>query len=68
VKKVWRQAEREAAGRPARASIAGQALVIGAWLETDQAKPRKQRHTVQRIHERLRDEQGSGGNNSTVGR
>ncbi len=30
--------------------------IIEAWLEEDRQRPRKQRHTGQRIFERLRDE------------
>src|ERR1700733_14069549 len=31
--------------------------VIEQWLESDKSAPPKQRHTAQRIYERLRDEQ-----------
>jgi hypothetical protein len=31
---------------------------IDAWLEEDQSRPRKQRHTAERIYERLRAEHG----------
>ena len=41
---------------------------IDAWLEEDAARPRKQRHTAQRIYERLRDEQTYGGSASSVRR
>ena len=42
--------------------------LIDAWLEMDSRKPRKQRHTAQRIYERLRDEYGFTGHPSTVRR
>jgi transposase len=42
--------------------------IIDAWLEADQAKPRKQRHTAQRIYERLRDEHHFAGDATTVRR
>jgi transposase len=42
--------------------------IIDAWLEEDQKQPRKQRHTAQRIYERLRDEYGFAGSASTVRR
>ena len=30
--------------------------VVDEWLEQDQREPRKQRHTIKRVYERLRDE------------
>lgn len=42
--------------------------IIDAWLEQDKALPRKQRHTAQRIYERLRDDYHFSGNPSTVRR
>ena len=42
--------------------------IIDAWLEEDRRKPRKQRHTAQRIYERLRDEHGFDGGAATVRR
>lgn len=42
--------------------------VIDAWLEEDQSRPRKQRHTAQRIYDRLRDEHGYAGSASSVRR
>ena len=42
--------------------------IIDAWLEEDQSRPRKQRHTAERIYERLRDEHGYGGSASSVRR
>lgn len=35
--------------------------IIDAWIEEDRTRPRKQRHTAQRIYERLRDEHGFAG-------
>ena len=40
--------------------------IIDAWLEQDQRARRKQRHTAQRIYERLRDEYHFKGHPSTV--
>ena len=42
--------------------------IIDAWLLEDRTKPRKQRHTGQRIFERLRDEYGFKGAACTVRR
>jgi transposase len=42
--------------------------IIDAWREEDQTRPRKQRHTAQRIYERLRDEHGYAGSASSVRR
>ncbi len=42
--------------------------IVNAWLEQDRQRPRKQRHTAQRIYERLRDEHGFKGSASTVRR
>lgn len=40
--------------------------VIKAWLEADQQAPRKQRHTAKRIYDRLVQEYGFTGGESTV--
>ncbi len=42
--------------------------IIDAWIEEDKKRPRKQRHTAQRIYERLRDEYGYAGSSSSVRR
>lgn len=42
--------------------------IIDAWLEQDQHRPRKQRHTAQRIYERLVEEHHYQGHSSTVRR
>lgn len=42
--------------------------IIDAWLEEDRQRPRKQRHTAERIYERLRDEHGFTGSSCTVRR
>lgn len=42
--------------------------LVAAWLEQDHKRPPKQRHTAQRIYERLRDEYGFTGSASTVRR
>ena len=39
---------------------------VEAWLEQDEKRPAKQRHTAQRIYERLRDEYGFTGSASAV--
>ena len=41
---------------------------IGQWMESDKAAPPKQRHTAQRMFERLRDEHGFTGDAGTVRR
>ena len=40
--------------------------VIDAILQEDRERPRKQRHTAKRIHERLREEHGFGGGYTIV--
>ena len=40
--------------------------IIDEWLENDRRVPHKQRHTIQRIHDRLRDEHGFTGSYSSV--
>jgi transposase len=52
----------------ARPAIEPYRTIIDAWREEDQARPRKQRHTAQRIYERLRDEHGYRGSASSVRR
>jgi transposase len=42
--------------------------LIEQWLESDKSAPPKQRHTAQRIYERLRDEQEFTGNEGTARR
>jgi transposase len=42
--------------------------IIDEWLEADAREPRKQRHTMQRISDRLRDEHGYTGSYSSVKR
>ena len=39
---------------------------IDQWLSEDLDRPKKQRHTVKRIHERLREEEGFTGGYTTV--
>jgi transposase len=41
---------------------------INQWLEQDEREPRKQRHTVKRIYERLKKEEGYKGSYSSVKR
>ena len=43
-------------------------LTVNGWLEQDEREPRKQRHTVRRIYDRLRDEHGYEGSYSSVKR
>jgi transposase len=42
--------------------------IVNGWLEQDEREPRKQRHTVRRIYNRLRDEHGFEGSYSSVKR
>src|SRR5690606_36798528 len=42
--------------------------LIRQWLLEDQKAPRKQRHTARRIYQRLRDEHGYDGAESTIRR
>ncbi|GHV48648.1 hypothetical protein FACS189499_08480 [Clostridia bacterium] len=42
--------------------------VIDSWLEQDEKEPRKQRHTVKRIFERLKSEYGFTGSYPSVKR
>ena len=42
--------------------------LIEQWMESDKTAPRKQRHTAQRMYERLRDEQSFAGGDGTVRR
>ncbi len=42
--------------------------MIEAWLEADRSRPRKQRHTAQRVFERLRDEHQFAGSYSPIQR
>jgi len=40
--------------------------LINEWLEQDEREPRKQRHTISRVHERLQKEHGYQGSYSSV--
>lgn len=42
--------------------------IINKWLENDKTEPRKQRHTIQRIFDRLQKEHDFTGSYSTVKR
>ena len=42
--------------------------LIESWLEADRSRPRKQRHTAQRVFERLRDEHQFTGSYSPIQR
>lgn len=42
--------------------------VVDEWLEQDQREPRKQRHTIKRVYERLRDEHEYTGSYDSVKR
>lgn len=53
----------------ARYPVLGEYIpIIDEWLEADSKVPRKQRHTAQRIFDRLRDEKGFAGSYSSVKR
>lgn len=49
-------------------AIAAYSEIVKAWLSEDDSRPRKQRHTAQRVFERLRDEHGYAGSSCTVRR
>ena len=49
-----------------RSQMDAHAAFVDEILASDQTAPRKQRHTVQRIYERLRDERGFTGGYTTV--
>jgi transposase len=51
-----------------RPVIDGFRAVIDRWVEEDRKAPRKQRHTAQRIYERLKEEYGFTGSASAVRR
>jgi len=53
---------------PAHPRMDGVAEVIKGWLRSDRTSPRKQRHTARRIFQRLVDEHGFPGAESTVRR
>jgi len=53
---------------PAKQTIGPFVEVIRRWLEEDQHRPAKQRHTARRIFDRLRDECGYMGTDRTVRR
>ena len=50
---------------PVMDKVAG---IVDAWCEQDKTRPPKQRHTAQRVYERLRDEHGFTGSASAVRR
>ena len=47
-------------------ALAGLTGIIDGWLDDDTHRPRKQRHTAQRIYDRLVDEHGYTGSYKTV--
>ena len=49
-------------------ALAGLTGIIDGWLDDDTHRPRKQRHTAQRIYDRLVDEHGYTGSYKTVQR
>jgi transposase len=53
---------------PEKQAIGPFAEVIRKWLEEDEKRPAKQRHTARRIFDRLRDEHGYMGTDRTVRR
>ena len=58
----------KAGKRPAGSVITGFEETISTWLEDDIGQPRKQRHTAQRIFDRLVDEENYQGTYSPVQR
>ena len=63
----WREGEKtiQEYNSPKLASCTG---TIKEWLENDKREPRKQRHTIMRIYERLCEEHGYRGSYCTVKR
>jgi transposase len=59
----WTYREARPRGKPVMDAVVP---IILRWLEEDQTRPRKQRHTAKRVWERLRDEHGFPGAESTV--
>ena len=60
---------RPASGRVgSRSGVEPFARIVDAWLREDRALPRKQRHTAQRVFDRLAAEQGFTGSYSAVQR
>ncbi len=56
-------------GQPAVSPVMDKvARIVDAWRDQDKTRPPKQRHTAQRIYERLRDEHGFTGSASAVRR
>ena len=51
---------------PVRPVMAPVEIIIDQWLEKDKTQPPRQRHTAKRIQERLREEDGFDGAESTV--
>ena len=56
------------AARPGSVVLAGLEPVVHEWLTGDARRPRKQRHTAQRVFDRLVDEHGYAGSYSPVQR
>ncbi len=54
--------------RPGASVLTGFTSVIDEWLAEDEGRPRKQRHTAQRVCDRLVAEHGYGGSYSAVQR
>lgn len=54
--------------RPGGSVIAAFTAVVDAWLTEDESRPRKQRHTAQRVFDRLVAEHGYAGSYSPVQR
>ena len=54
---------RESHSRPVMGPVED---IINQWLEKDKTQPPRQRHTAKRIYERLKEEYGFGGAESTV--
>lgn len=54
--------------RPGSVALAGLEAVVEGWLADDERRPRKQRHTAQRVFDRLAAEHGYAGSYSPVQR
>jgi transposase len=64
----WNPAAKENL-EPKKYPVLGEHIpTIDVWLEQDMREPRKQRHTIKRVYERLRDECGYRGSYASVKR
>lgn len=62
----WNEAEKPKSEPESFPVMGGHIATVNEWLEQDEREPRKQRHSIKRIYERLRDEQGYTGSYGSV--